>query len=179
MEQNEQILSTQRIYEGRIVNLRVDTVKMPSGRNAKREIVEHAGAICVIPVHADGRVVLVRQFRLPTGGALLEIPAGGIEKDEKPIDAAQRELGEECGLFAAKLTPLFQCFLAPGYSTELIHCFLAEELSPTQAHPDEDEDVEVEARPLIAWLPLIESGEIQDAKTIAGLMTLFHRQNGS
>lgn len=169
----ENTLSTQRIYEGRILNLRVDTVRLASGREAKREIVEHNGAICVLPLLDDGRLALVRQFRKPTDGELLEIPAGGLESDEAPIDAARRELIEECGLRAEKLTPLWSSFLAPGYSSELIHCFLAENLTPTDTNPDEDEIVETELFTLEELLPMIDDGRIRDAKTIAGLLSLY------
>jgi len=178
MENSEPTTETRRIHEGRIINLREDTVQMPSGRLAKREIVEHRGAVCVVPVLSDGRVALVRQYRKPAESALLEIPAGGLERGEEPIEAAKRELGEECGYATASITPLFKCYLAPGYSTELIHGFLAGELSLTEAHPDEDENVEVELYELEDLLPMIDDNRICDAKTICGILALYRLRNG-
>src|SRR5688572_18744005 len=140
MEHFENTLETRRIHEGRIINLREDTVALPSGRTSKREIVEHRGAVCIVPVLPDGRIAMVRQFRKPAEAALLEIPAGGLEKGESPIDCARRELIEECGLRAEQLTPLFECYLAPGYSTELIFGFLGTELHETDIKLDEDEN---------------------------------------
>lgn len=177
MEHDEPTLSTRRIHEGRIINLREDTIAMPSGRQAKREIVEHKGAVCVVPVLDDGRLALVRQYRKPAEEVLLEIPAGGLEAGEEPVDAARRELIEECGLRAATLTPLWSAFLAPGYSTELIHCFLAEGLTQTDTNPDEDEIVETELLRLEDLLPMIDDGRIRDAKTISGLLSLYRRRN--
>ena len=179
MEHSEPTTETRRIHEGRIINLREDTVQTPSGRLAKREIVEHKGAVCVVPVLADGRVILVRQYRKPAEAALLEIPAGGLEKGEVPLDAARRELEEECGYHAARLAPIFSCYLAPGYSTEIIHGFLAEDLTPTATNPDEDENVEVEIYTLDELLPMIDDNRISDAKTICGVLTLLRRRKQS
>jgi ADP-ribose pyrophosphatase len=176
MQHFENTVSTRRIHEGRIINLREDTVELPSGRTAKREIVEHKGAVCILPVLDDGRVVTVRQFRKPAEAALLELPAGGLEKGEEPIDCARRELAEECGLHAQRVAPMFSMYLAPGYSTELIHCFLAEEMGETEAHPDEDENVEVEVYALDELLHMIDDGRIRDAKTVAALMALYRRR---
>ena len=172
----EVTLSSQRIHEGRIINLREDTVSLPSGREGKREIVEHRGAVCIVPILNDGSVVMVRQYRKPAEKELLEIPAGGLEKGEDIQASAERELKEECGLTAARITPLFSMFLAPGYSTELIHCFLAEEMQQGEAEPDEDENLQIEKYSLEELLPMIYDGRIQDAKTIAALLALYHRR---
>ncbi len=176
MEHFENTVTSRRIHEGRIINLREDTVMTPSGRTALREIVEHKGAVAIVPVLDDGRVVMVRQFRKPAEDALLEIPAGGLEAGEDPADCARRELREECGLNAGRMEPLFSMYLAPGYSTELLHVFLAEELTPTETHLDEDENVEVETLDLPLLLQMIDDGGIRDAKTIAGLLALYRRQ---
>ena len=169
MEHFEKTISSQRIHEGRIINLREDTVALPSGRSAKREIVEHQGAVCVVPVLNDGRIVMVRQFRKPAEDALLEIPAGGLNPNEDPMDCARRELIEECGLHGGELTPLFTSYLAPGYSTEKIYGYLALGLREETAQADEDEFVEVVPLSLDAALAAIATGDIEDAKTIAGL----------
>lgn len=173
----EVTLSTKRIHEGRIINLREDTVRLPSGREGRREIVEHNGAVCILPILDDGRVVLVRQYRKPAEETLLEIPAGGLAPDEEPLACAGRELKEECGFTSNKMTLLFSCFLAPGYSTELIHCFVAEELEGGDAEPEEDENLEIGEYSLEELLPMIDDGRIRDAKTIAGLLALYRRRN--
>lgn len=175
-ELEEKTISTQRLHEGRIINLREDTVTLPSGKSAKREIVEHQGAVCIVPIKDDGRIVFVRQFRKPTEEALLELPAGGLEKGETPTACAQRELMEECGLRAGQMTPLFECFLAPGYSTELMHGFLGENLSEESAQADEDEHVVVEEYSLSEALQLLDQGKIRDAKTICGILAYYRRR---
>ena len=173
--QDEPTVATRRIHEGRILNLREDTVRMPSGREAKREIVEHAGAACIVPVLPDGRVVVVRQYRKPVEGTLLEVPAGGLEKGEDPLAAAHRELAEECNL-KGDITPLFTCYLAPGYSTELMYGYLALNCQPAEGTPDEDENLEVEAHPLEDLLAMIETGEIKDSKSLCGLLALYRQR---
>jgi ADP-ribose pyrophosphatase len=178
-EWEEKTISTQRLHEGRIINLREDTVTLPSGKSAKREIVEHKGAVCVLPVKENGQIVFVRQFRKPTEEALLELPAGGLEKDESPTACAQRELGEECGLRAEKMTPLFECYLAPGYSTELMHGFLGEDLRKERGAQDEDENVVVEEYSLQEALHLLDAGKIRDAKTICGLLAYYRKAQGA
>ena len=172
----EETVSSRRLYDGRLIHLREDVVRLPSGREARREIVEHPGAVCVVAVESDGRMVLVRQFRKPAEAALLELPAGGLEPDESPEECARRELSEECDLQAAQWTPLFKAFLAPGYSTEMMHGFLAEDLSSLPGTPDEDENVEVERFELNELLAMIEDARIQDAKTICGILAYARKK---
>jgi ribA/ribD-fused uncharacterized protein len=179
MELKETIIGSERIFEGRIVHLRVDTVRLPDGKESKREIVEHRGAVCIVPVREDGMVLLVRQFRLAAGKALLEIPAGTLEVGEEPLDCAARELEEETGYRAAELRPLFSMYLAPGYSTELIHAFLATDLTPTQAHTDADEHVELVPVPLSEIEKRVLAGEFQDAKTVASLLAASRLLNAN
>lgn len=176
MNHGEKTLETQRIYDGRVVHLRVDTVELPSGKTAKREIIEHSGAVCVVPVLPDGRIAFVRQYRKPAEEVLLELPAGGLEQGEEPIDCARRELQEECNMLAAKLTPVYSFYLAPGYSSELLHCFLAEEITEQQGTPDEDENVETEILTLDEALHKLDTGQIRDAKTICGLLAYYRMQ---
>ena len=175
--QEEKTVSTVRIHEGRIINLREDTVTLPTGKTAKREIIEHKGAVCIVPVNSEGKLVFVRQYRKPAEESLLELPAGGLEIGEVPIDCAQRELMEECGLRAGSMTPLFECYLAPGYSTELMYGFLGESLTADAAEADEDEDVEVEEYTLDEALQLLDEGKIRDAKTICGLLAYYRKVN--
>ena len=169
MELNETVTATRRVYEGKIVNLRVDTVRLPSDGARKREVVEHGEAVAVVPMRDAKTVLLIRQFRLAAGRALLEIPAGGMEAGEDPETCARRELAEEIGFVPGRLVPLYSCYLAPGYSTEVIHGFLALDLREAAEEPDEDEFVEVVPTDLDAALAAIATGEIRDAKTIAGL----------
>ncbi|MBV9467664.1 MAG: NUDIX hydrolase [Abitibacteriaceae bacterium] len=176
MEHFENTISSRRIHEGRIINLREDTVALPSGREGKREIVEHKGAVCIIPVLADGRIVMVRQFRKPAEDVLLEVPAGSLNQGEEPESCARRELVEECNLHAEQLTPIFTCYLAPGYSTELMFGFLGEDLRETPGTPDEDENLEIETYTLDELLPMIDDGRIRDSKTICGLLALYRRR---
>jgi ADP-ribose pyrophosphatase len=169
VELNESVAQSRRVYEGRVVNLRVDTVVLPDGKAATREIVEHSGAIAAVPIAPDGRVLLVRQFRLAAGGPLLEVPAGGMEIGEDPAECTVRECAEEIGFVPGKLTPLFSAWVAPGYATEIIHAFLAEELAPNRKDGDSDEFVEVVALDWDAVETAIQDGVIQDMKSIAAL----------
>ena len=169
MELVETVTSSKRIYEGRIVNLRVDDVTLPNGKPGKREVVEHGGAVAIVPMRDKDTVLLVRQFRLPAGKALLEIPAGGIEEGEEPEACAKRELAEEIGMIPGRLIPLYQSFVAPGYTTEKIWGFLALDLTEEKLSTDEDEFVETVPMNLDDALKAIASGEIEDGKTISGL----------
>jgi ADP-ribose pyrophosphatase len=173
MDTTEKTIESRRIYEGRIINLRVDSVQLPSGREGKREIVEHKGAVCVVPLLPDGRVIMVRQFRKPCEEELLEIPAGGLNPGEDPAECARRELTEETNHAAGKITLLFSFYLAPGYSTELIHCYLAEDLSHAEGTPDEDENLNVEIYTLDELMAMCDDGRIKDAKTLAALGTVW------
>lgn len=166
----EHVTSARRIYEGRVISLRVDTIVLPGGKTGEREIVEHRGAVALVPITARGEVVLVRQWRTPTASALLEIPAGTREHGEDPLDCAHRELGEEVNFASARMTKLCEMYMAPGYSTELIHLYLAQELSPMQGTPDDDEFLDIETLPLREAIERIASGEIRDAKSISGLL---------
>jgi ADP-ribose pyrophosphatase len=161
-----------------VVTLRIDTVRFPNGKTGKREVIEHSGAVAIVPILDDGEtVVLVRQWRLPAGKALLEIPAGGIEKGEDPETSAIRELAEEIGKKPGKLTQLFTCYLAPGYSTEVMYGYLAEDLREDRLEQDEDENVQLVTMKLSEALDAITRGEIEDSKTLVGL-TLAARMLG-
>jgi len=166
----ETLMRAEWAYEGRLVKVRVDTVSLPSGRETTREVVAHPGAVAIVPLHEDGTVSLVRQWRQAAGQVLLEIPAGTLEPGEEPAACALRELVEEVGLRAAKLTHLFSSYLAPGYSTELLHTFLATELKPEQARPEADEAIEAVRLPLAEATAMVLRGELSDAKTICGLL---------
>ena len=166
----ERVTTTRRIYEGRIVNLREDEVTLADGRSVLREVVEHADVAAMVPIDADGNVILVRQYRLPAHEALLEIPAGGADKGESIEDAAQRELREETGFRAGRLQRLCGFFVAPGYCTEFIHIFRATDLVEDPIEGDADEVIALERMSLVDAISLIERGEIKDGKSIVGLM---------
>ena len=167
---NETVLSSERIYDGKIISLRIDHVRLPDGDLHKREIVEHRGAVAMVALDEEEHIYLVRQYRSATQRVLLEIPAGTLEAGEEPLVTAERELQEEIGMFPASLEPLGTFYLAPGYSDERIHLFLARQLRPASLPADSDEDISVERMPLAEGLRLIDEGAVEDAKTIAGLL---------
>jgi len=168
------LLGQQRIFDGQVIGVRLDEVESPSGRRFVAEIVEHRGAVGIVPVTADGEVLLVRQFRHPVGRELLEIPAGSIEPAEAPEACARRELAEEVGRAAARWDYLLTYYPSPGILTEELHLYLARELTPVPA-TGEEEDLRVESMPLRDARRLITSGEIRDSKSIIGLLIACDR----
>ena len=166
----EKTLSSQLIYEGRSVKIRIDTVQMPSGRETTREIVEHSDCIAVIALDADDNVLLVKQFRKPVEKELLEIPAGGINPDENPEAAVRRELREEVGYLPQKIKKLGGFYSAPGYCTEYLHLYLATVLVPSRLFAEDTEEISLVRVPVAQIPDLIASGRICDAKSIAGLL---------
>ena len=167
---SEPTIGTKRIYEGNIINVRVDTVRMPSGRDATREIVEHSHAVCIVPIDNDGNVVLVRQYRKPAEDALLEVPAGGVEDGEISEEAVLRELQEEIGYTADHLEHLSSFWVAPGWATEYMHAYLATGLRESKLDGDEDENIEVVRLRFDEAVSMLKSGEINAGKTIAALL---------
>ena len=174
----ERVLESRRLYEGRIVNLRVDTVELPDGRRATREVVEHGDVVAIVPLLDGGDVLLVRQYRLPAAQALLEVPAGGVDEGESAEEAAQRELGEECGWRAGRLERLGGFYASPGHCSEFVHVFLAAQLRPVPAHPDPDENLAVVRIPLAEALRLVRAGDIRDGKSIIGLTWVSAKVSG-
>ncbi|MEJ5252993.1 MAG: NUDIX hydrolase [Chthonomonadetes bacterium] len=170
----EEVIRSERIFQGRVVNLRVDTVRLPNGRLSQREIVEHRGAVAIVPMLDDETVLMIKQFRLAANEELLEVPAGTLEPGEAPEVCAARELEEETGYRAGTLRPLFSQYLAPGYSQEILHVFLAQNLERTAQQTEEDENVEVVPMPIGRAVELVLSGEIKDAKTIAALLVTHY-----
>jgi len=170
MELKEETIDSKIAFEGRLVKLRVDTVRLPNGRETTREIVSHRGAVAAVPMIDTDKIVMVRQFRQAAGEALLEIPAGTLDPNEDPAHCVARELGEETGYRAGKLTLMFKSYLAPGYSSEMLHTYLAENLEKITATPEPDEFIEIVEIHLSDAVDLIRSGGIKDAKTICGIM---------
>jgi 8-oxo-dGTP pyrophosphatase MutT (NUDIX family) len=171
----ERPVSSRLIYDGKIVHLYVDEVRLPDGQAQNREIVRHTGAVAVVPVDGDGNIVMVRQYRYAAGRVLLEIPAGTLESDEDPEACAVRELQEEAGFRPGMLTRLGGMFVAPSYTTEFIHLYLATDLEPSKLEGDDDEFLEVLHLSPDAVLQHILSGAIADGKTIAGFFLAQER----
>lgn len=170
MNLKEELIESRTLYRGRIVTLRIDTVRLPNGHIARREVVEHHGAVAIVPLIDSETVLLIRQYRQAVGEVLLEIPAGTLEPGESPDACAQRELEEETGYQAQQMRRLFSQYLAPGYSQEVLHVYLAESLQPTRQRLDEDELNELVPTPLNQVTEMILQGVIKDSKTIAGLL---------
>jgi ADP-ribose pyrophosphatase len=164
------VLKSESIYSGHVISLIKDTVILPSGRTVIREKVMHPGSVGILPVLEDGRLVLIRQFRYVVGSSLLEIPAGTVEKGESPEECAARELQEETGYRAGKLTLLSAFYLAPGYSNEFMWLFKATELEAGEMRPMPDESIEVRRLSPEEALQMIRSGEIRDVKTICAIL---------
>ncbi|MBA7498690.1 Methanol dehydrogenase activator [subsurface metagenome] len=174
----EKTLSSQLIYEGRAVKLRVDTVEMPSGRQTKREIVEHSDCVAIIAIDDNDNVLLVNQFRKSVEKELLEIPAGGIEPGEDPVTTVRRELSEETGYLPRKVERLGGFYSTPGYCTEYLYLYLATDLIPSQLYAEDTENIRLVRVPVSQISHLISSGSICDAKSIAGLLIfLEHRKS--
>jgi ADP-ribose pyrophosphatase len=168
-------------YRGRIIDLIVDEVEYPDGSRGIREIAHHPGGAVAVPLLGDGRVILVRQLRYPIGGDVLELPAGKLSPGEDPAHCAARELEEETGWIAGRLTPLTSILTTPGFCDEVLHLFVAEDLreSPRghQREPGEY-SMTVEILPLADALGMVENGTISDAKTIVGLLLADRRRRG-
>lgn len=162
----EECVSSRLIFDGRVVRLYVDRVRLPDGREAEREYMRHIGAVCVLPLDRDGVVHCVRQYRYPHGEVLLEIPAGKLDsKTEDHASAALRELQEETGYRCGRLTFLGNIYTSPAILDEVIGLYLAEELTPGETHFDEDEFLAPVAVPLEELADRVMRGEIPDAKT--------------
>ena len=171
----EKTLSSRRIYEGRAVKLRVDTVEVAGGRQTTREIVEHEEVVAVVAVDDKDNILLVKQFRKPVEKELLEIPAGGIDPGETPADAVRREMREETGFLPQKVEKLGGFYSAPGFSTEYLHLYLATDLVHSPLQAEDTAGISLVRAPLAKIPELIASGAIVDAKSIAGLLLYLKR----
>lgn len=168
-ELDEAFVSRKEIFKGKILKISVDTIKLPNGREACRELAKHPGAVAVIAKTDTDELILVKQFRYPINSVLYEIPAGKLDPDEAPLACAKRELSEETGYTAKNWQLLGSIVTTPGFSDEVIHIFLATGLELYQQHPDEDEFVEVESFVFAQIKNMIISGEIYDAKTLSAI----------
>jgi ADP-ribose pyrophosphatase len=170
------VVDSRLIHEGKVISVRVDNITTASGTTATREVVEHPGAVVIVALDETEHVFLVRQYRHAVGRYLVELPAGGLERGEEPLAAAQRELREEVGLEAGWWSKLGAFFSSPGFANEELHAFLAQGLVGVPAQPDEDEDIEVLRYPLVGIVDSI--GKEADAKTLAALYLLATRTGG-
>ena len=168
----ERFAASEEIFDGVVLHVNKDTVTLPDGKSAVREVIRHVGAVCVVPLTEAGEVICVRQYRYPFAEQLLEIPAGRLEAGEAPEDAARRELQEETGLTADTLTPLGRQYATPGYCGEVLHVYLARGLHRGKAHLDDGEFLNVELHTLDELIDLALSDRLPDVKTaVAALKT--------
>ncbi len=178
MELTEKTLGKEYAFKGRIINLRVDTVELPDGSQSTREVIEHNGGICVLPIDDEMNTYVVRQWRTPYKRVVTEIPAGKRDGNEEPLEGGKRELKEEIGAVAQKFTYLGELYPTPGYCAEIIHMYLAQGLTFENQDLDEGEFLNVEKMPFKTLVELVMSGEISDAKTIAAVLKADKLLNG-
>ena len=163
-------LSSNIIFQGRLLDVRKDEVKLPNGKTSTREGSNHAGSVCCIPILPDGKIALIRQYRYPVQSEMIELPAGKLNKGEKPEACALRELEEEIGYRTNKLTFLTHIHPAIGFANEKMWIYLAEELEKTDSKLDDDEFLELIPTSLDDAIEMVWSGKITDVKTIIGLL---------
>lgn len=174
----EKTLSSERIYEGKILNLRVDQVTVLTG-TSKREIIEHGGAAVIVALTEDNSVIMVRQFRKPVERVVFELPAGKIDRGEKPEETAVRELKEETGFRAGNMKLLTKMYPTVGYSEEALYIYLATELSEGMTNFDENEALDIESWKLEDLVEMVMKGKIEDGKTQVGILMVNNIVNSS
>ncbi len=170
MELTEKRLSTEQIFDGRILHIRRDLVELPDGTQSVREVVDHPGGVCILALDEENQALLVSQFRYPYERVVRELPAGKLEYGEDPDAAAIRELKEETGAAPGEFRSLGELYPSPGYCGEIIRMYLARDLSFGEAHLDADEFLNLERIPFSQLVEQVLSGEIKDAKTIAAVL---------
>lgn len=173
-KERPEVLSSEEVYAGRLISVARDTVR-EDGKTYVREVVGHPGGAAAVPVFEDGTVVFVRQYRHPTRKYVLELPAGKLDPGELPAETAARELEEELGLVAGRVEQLSEFYTTPGFCAERLWVFLATDLRETARRHEEDEIIEVVRMPLARALEMVAAGEVDDAKTIIGLLLAARR----
>lgn len=170
MNLNERTVDSKEIFNGKVLKLRLDTVELPNGNFSTREVIEHNGGVGIVALTDAGEIVMVKQFRKPLEKVILEIPAGKLNKCEDPLDCGIRELEEETGYKAGKITTLGHFIPSPGFANEVLYLYLATDLKKGEINLDEDEFVETELIPLRDLYNMIMEGKIIDGKTIIGIL---------
>jgi ADP-ribose pyrophosphatase len=163
-------LQSDIVYRGKAFDVHRDLIRLPNGNQTWLDIVDHPGAVTLVPVGTEGEIYFVRQYRHSTGGEILELPAGTLNPNEGPETCARREIREEIGMSAGRVEKVGEFYLAPGYSTEFMHVYLATDLQPNPLPGDEDEIIQVERYSLERAFQMISGGQIRDGKTLAALL---------
>ena len=158
------------VFRGKVFSVSRHVAVEPGGIAVVREVIHHGGSAVILPLLEDGRVVLIRQFRLPAGGFLWELPAGSLDRGETPLQTARRELAEETGYRASSWRKLMEFFPSPGFLDEKMTLFLAQKVRPGEPSPEGDEKIQVKSFHPAEWQDMIRSGQIRDAKTLVGLL---------
>ena len=171
-ELTESKLSSKHVFSGRLLEVYLDTVQLPNGKTSTREWIDHPGASCIIPVLPDGKLGLIRQYRYPAQNVFIEFPAGKLDKGEPPEVCAKRELEEEIGYKAGKLTYLTHIHPAIGFASEKMWLYLAEELEKTGENTDHDEFVELMPTTVSDAVNMVWDQRVTDVKTIIGILWL-------
>lgn len=166
----EQLISSEYKYKGKIINLRIDDIKLPDGQYAKREVVEHPGGVSILAITDDNKILMVEQFRAGPRVVTLEVPAGKLERGEDPEICGLRELTEETGYKAGTFEKIGSFYLTPGYTDELIYIYVARKLSLDKANPDDDEFLNIKAYDFDELLQMVKNNEIKDAKTVISIL---------
>jgi ADP-ribose pyrophosphatase len=171
---HEEFVSSEDVFDGSLLKLRVDTVTLPSGKEGTRELIEHPGSVVIVPVTTDGKVLFVRQFRYSIGSYLLELPAGLIDPGEEPEESAKRELLEEVSHEAGTIRELCKVYISPGYTKEMTIIYLAEDCVPVEYEDDEDEQMQLFPIALEDIKDLLVTGaaDAVDAQTMLGMLWL-------
>ena len=177
MNMDEKTIKSEKIFDGRIINVKVDTVQLCDGSYSTRELVNHPGGVAVVALDDEGYVYMVRQFRKPFERVVFEIPAGKLDYGEDHLSCGVRELEEETGLKAKNFEYLGEFMVSPGFCNELIHIYLATDLYKGTIHPDEGEFLEIEKHKLDDLIDLIMDNKISDAKTVIGLLKAKQKMN--
>lgn len=178
MELSEKTISSRYIFSGKIINLKIDKVKLPNNKISTREIIEHPGAVAIVALTEKEDVLLVKQYRKAANSILLELPAGKLEDNETKKECAQRELMEETGYYANDIKYVTSFYTSPGFSNELLYLFFAKDLKQKKIPGDEDEFIEIKKLPLNTVIGKIKNGQIKDAKTIIGILLYYTMSRG-
>lgn len=172
MKFREKKIRNQRLFRGKAVHFRIDQIRLPNGKKAIREYLDHPGAVAVLPLLGKDKVILVRQFRYPVNTMTWEIPAGKLARGENPLACVKRELQEETGYTARSWKKLLPYWPTAAFSNEVIHIYVARGLKPGKTNPDEDEFVESRVWPLKKAITAARQGKIRDSKTVIALLSL-------